>query len=178
MEPDQAMLFIVCGLPFAGKTTMSTGLARQMPNAVHIEIDRINTERGLGINAAPISAVEWAETYRLAYERVDNALAAGNTVILDAANYSRAQRDVLRMHARRHGTESAVLYVDVPVIECRQRWLKNRSSRERYDVRDEDFTNVVEKFDPPRADERVILFMPGMAVEDLLTGIKQLQGDG
>lgn len=165
------MLYIVCGLPFAGKSTMSRQLVEKLGNIVHVEIDRINTERGLGIDAEPISPTEWAETYRLAYQRADEALTAGQDVVFDATNYSRAQRDILRMNANRQGADSAVIFVDVPLEECRERWQANRQSRERYDVREGDFERVVERFDPPSPDERVILFLRGMSVRELMTGL-------
>ncbi len=167
-------MLIVSGLPFAGKTAMSRELAESLDNAAHIEIDQINTERGLGIDAAPISPTEWAETYRLAYQRADEALSTGQDVIFDATNYSRAQRDILRVNARRRGAESAVIFVDVSPEESRARWQANRESVDRYDVRDEDFERVVTRFDPPTPDERVILFLPGMSVENLLSGLAQL----
>lgn len=168
------MLYIVCGLPFAGKTTMSRELAEVSECTVHVEIDRINTVRGLGIDAAPISPAEWAETYRLAYQQTAEALSRGQDVVFDATNYSRAQRDILRLNANRHGADTAVIFVDVPLEECRARWRANRESGERYDVRDEDFERVVKRFDPPTPDERVILFLPGMSVKDLLSGLGQM----
>lgn len=173
-EPRRPVLYIVCGLPFAGKTTMSRTLAEGLENAVHVEIDQVNTERGFGIDAALISPTEWAETYRLAYQRADEALSTGHDVVFDATNYSRAQRDILRMNANRQGADSAVIFVDVPAEECRERWRDNRVSGARYDVRDEDFERVVDKFDPPRPDERVILFLPDMSVKDLMTGLTQV----
>lgn len=168
------MLYVVCGLPFAGKTTMSRELAEVLSDTVHVEIDQINTERGLGVDATPISPTEWAETYRLAYQRADEALSAGQDVVIDATNYSRAQRDILRMTANRQGADSAVIFVDVPEDECRNRWQANRQSGGRYDVRDDDFERVADRFDPPTPDERVILFLPGMSVNDLKTGLRQV----
>jgi predicted kinase len=168
------MLYIVCGLPFAGKTMMSRELSNVLGDTVHVEIDQINTERGLGIDAVPISPTEWAETYRLAYQRADEALSSGQDVVLDAANYSRAQRDILRMNANRQGADSAVIFVNVPEEESRNRWQANRRSGDRFDVRDEDFERVVDRFDPPTPDERVILFLPGMSASDLVTGLRQV----
>lgn len=168
------MLYIVCGLPFAGKTTMSRELAGVLSDTVHVEIDQINSERGLGIDAAPISPTGWAETYRLAYQRAGEALSSGQDVVFDATNYSHAQRDILRMSANRQGADSAVIFVDIPEEECRSRWQANRRTGDRYDVRDEDFQRVVDRFDPPTPDERVILFLPGMSANDLATGLRQV----
>lgn len=170
------VLLILTGLPFSGKSALSKDLANALGDAVHVEIDRINTERGLGIGEAPISAMDWSETYRVAYERAEQALSTSLDVVFDATNYSRAQRDILRMTARRAGAESAVIFVDTPVDECRARWLANRESGERYDVREDDFQRVVDRFDAPQADERVLLYYPGMTVDDLVSGLRQVFG--
>jgi thymidylate kinase len=49
-----------------------------------------------------------------------------------------------------------VLYLAVSAAVCRERWLSNRRSSARFDVRDEDFANVVARFDEPAEDERAI----------------------
>ena len=117
---------------------------------------------------------EWSATYQLAYERAGAALTSGQSVIFDAANYSRAQRDVIRTHARRAGADSIVLHVDVPEEECRRRFQAHVASGKATDSTD--FERVVSRFDPPVADEQVILFMEGMQIEDLVTGLRQMFG--
>lgn len=175
-ESSPALLLIVCGLPFAGKTTMSRDLASKMEGSVHIDIDQINTERGLGSGGRAVPLSEWPITYEIAYERASFALQSGQTVIFDATNYSRAQRDILRMKGRRVGADSVVVFVDVPESECRARWQTNRQTGERYDIRDADFENVASRFDPPGAGEQVIIFLQGMRVEDLVSGLRQFFG--
>lgn len=85
-------LYIMCGLPFAGKSTLTRALAARLGLAV-IAIDAINDERGLGIHAAPLSPEEWDGTYAEAFRRLDAALMAGGSVIFDAVSFTRRQRD-------------------------------------------------------------------------------------
>jgi predicted kinase len=169
-------MLIVCGLPFSGKSTMSRNLARVLDQAVHIDIDQINAERGLGSDGQAIPLSEWPTTYEIAYQRVNTALQSGRTAIFDATNYSRAQRDILRMKSRQAGAASVVVFVDVPESECRYRWLRNRETGERYDIRDEDYENVVSRFESPGAGEQVIVYLEGMKAEDLVSGLFQLFG--
>lgn len=150
-------LYILCGLPFAGKSTLAQALADR-EGLTFIAIDAINTERGLGINAAPIAPEQWDGTYAEAYRRLESALAAGQSVIFDAASFTREQRDDLRTIAARHGARARVLWVDVPAATATARWRRNRQTRTRYDVRDEDFAQVVDRFEPPTDDEDALRY--------------------
>lgn len=70
--PDPCRLYIMCGPPFAGKSTLARALAARLRLAL-ISIDAINTERGLGIHVAPIAPEEWDGTYAEAFCRLDAA---------------------------------------------------------------------------------------------------------
>lgn len=148
-------LYMMCGLPFAGKSTLARALAQHL-GAVHLETDAINTERGLGLSGAAITTREWAATYREAYRRLEALLNAGNTVVYDAVNYRRVQRDQLRRIAQRCDAVVQVIFVTTPVAQARQRLETNRVQRTRFDVRDEDFAEVASRFEPPTADEHVL----------------------
>ena len=62
-------LIILCGLPFAGKSTLAEALRQRFGWSV-IAIDAVNHERGLGANAAPITLEQWDATYADAYRRL------------------------------------------------------------------------------------------------------------
>lgn len=168
------MLMILCGLPYSGKSAVSAGIAGLLENTVPVEIDQINLERGLGVDGASIPLGEWPMTYNVAYERVEQALASGSNVVFDATNHSRAQRDILRALARRTGAESVVIHVDVPEEDARRRWMDDQPAGTGVADGHDTFQRVVDRFDPPMPDERVILYLPGMAVEDLVSGLKQV----
>ena len=150
-------LYILCGLPFAGKSSLARALAARLV-LTNIAIDAINDERGLGHGAAPISPEEWDGTYAEAFRRLDAALMAGGSVIFDAASFTRRQRDDLRQIAARHNACARVLWVDVPAAVATARWRRNRETGERYDVRDDDFAQVVERFEPPAPDEDALRY--------------------
>lgn len=150
-------LYILCGLPFAGKTTLAAALAQYFRWTI-VAIDAINHERGLGLDAAPITLEQWDETYTEAYCCLSQTLAAQQTVIFDAASYARTQRDELRAIAAKCGASARVIYIETPLAVCRGRWLANRATGARYDVRDEDFENVVTHFEPPTTLEHPLIY--------------------
>lgn len=163
-DSEPCRLYIGCGLPFAGKSTLARALAAHERLSI-IAIDAINDERGLGINAAPIAPEEWDGTYAEAFRRLETALAGGESVIFDAASFTRQQRDDLRRIAARHNVRARVLWVDVPVAVATERWRRNRESGQRYDVRDEDFAQVVDRFEPPASDEDMLRYDQSLSVD-------------
>ncbi len=153
---SNARLYILCGLPFAGKTTLALALVHRL-GFTHIALDDINSERGLGVSGEPISQADWARSYAEAHRRLEAPLASGQTVIYDATNFTRKERDRLRKIAARHNIAASVIYLNL-ADQARRRWQDNRGSRTRYDVRDEDFAQVTANFELPTADENVITY--------------------
>lgn len=76
----------------------------------------------------------------------------------DSVNFTRELRDRLRAIAESHSAATTVIYVDVPLSEVRRRWLENRQTGMRNDVRDSDFANVVEHFEAPTEYESVLRY--------------------
>jgi predicted kinase len=159
------ILYILCGRPFAGKSTLARAMASARGVTV-VETDAINTERGLGLNGAAITPEQWDATFAEAYRRVGALLDAGRDAAFDSTAYTREQRDLLRGLARAHGARAVVLFVDVPAETSWRRWHENRHTGARNDVRDEDFLNVVEHFEPPEDDERPLRYDGTEPVEE------------
>ena len=74
-------LYIMCGCPFAGKTTLALALVRQL-GLRRVAIDDINEERGIWDDVVGLTPDEWATTYAEAHRRIDALLAEGHAVIM------------------------------------------------------------------------------------------------
>src|SRR5712692_1364493 len=162
---NEPCLYILCGLPFTGKTTLARAFERQLGIAL-VELDDINRVRGVGLHGEAISPEEWDGTYAEAYRQLDTFLAAGQSVLFDAASFTKAQRDFLRTLAGKRWASSLVIYLDVSEAEARQRWLQNRATGARYDVRDEDFAQVATLFEPPTQEEQVVRYHPSQPANE------------
>jgi predicted kinase len=147
----------MCGLSFAGKTTLARTLASHC-GWHYLSLDVVSTKRGVGLDGNAISPQEWTLTYAEAYRCVQEALRTGHSVVYDETNFLRAQRDQLRSIAARYHAKTYVLYVATSAAEARRRWQHNRITHQRGDVRDDDFALVVERFEPTTADEYVIRY--------------------
>ena len=154
---DRAILYMLCGLPFAGKSTLGRALSARL-RIPRIELDAINTKRGQGLNGAPISPEEWEMTYAEVYRRITVALCDGKSVIFDAVNFTRAQRGELRALAAGCDAAVCLIYVAVPPEIAITRWQRNRLTSERHDVRDDNFTLVRDGFEPPAAGEDALVY--------------------
>jgi predicted kinase len=146
--------YALCGLPFAGKSTVARELAKQV-GAPIVRLDAINAERGLGLDGQPIPPHEWDRTYAQAYGRLDQARAANSSVILDHVNFTRAERGRVRQFAAQHGAIVQIFYLPV-TAEAWRRLLANRATGGRNDVRDEDFDLVVRHFEAPDDEPDVV----------------------
>lgn len=167
-----ATLFIMCGFPFSGKSTLATRIVEEC-GLQRVSVDEINAELGVGANPEqPITQAEWDRTYTIFFRRIDGLLRRGRSVIADTAGYSRSERDQLRNVARSSGADAVVIHVQVPVETSRQRLLDNRQTKARHDVRDEDYDNVIRNFEEPAAPERVLVFGAEMDCSVLLQKVK------
>ena len=162
---SQPYVYLLCGLPFAGKTTLAKALEDWL-GVTRVALDEINTERGIWNEETGLSPEEWTATYQEAYRRMATILSRGESVIDDSTNFTREQRDRVRSIAEQYHAHPLVIFVDVPVPEVRRRWQENRRAPMRSDVRDEDFAQVLEHFDPPTPDERVLRYDGTMPVGD------------
>jgi predicted kinase len=164
----EPLLILMCGLSFAGKTTIARALAIGR-GWRYLSLDAINTERGIGLDGQPIPLHEWEQTYAEAYRRVEACLRAGQSLIYDETNMLRAQRDQLRSIAAIYQVPVYVVYVATPEAEVRRRWQHNRLRPQRGDVRDDDFAYVIRHFEPPSSDEAVIDYDPSLPLQDWIT---------
>lgn len=150
-------VYILCGLPFAGKTTLARELAARL-GWTHLEVDAINRERGLGLHGERLSRQDWIDTYREAYRRLDELLLQQQTVLYDATNFRRAQRQRARQIAARHNAATYVLYLTTTPLAAQRRLHQNRQCSVRADVHDIDFADVAAQFQSPTVDEHVIRY--------------------
>ena len=81
-------LLLVFGLPGTGKTTFARTLAPAL-GALHLNSDRLRTELGL---RGHYTSADKQRVYAALLERTEKALAAGQSVILDATLYREALR--------------------------------------------------------------------------------------
>jgi predicted kinase len=150
-----ATLFLMCGLPGAGKTTLARRIERER-DALRLTPDewivRLFGQRltppALDWCRDPVESVQWGVAER--------ALRLGINVILDFGFWSRAEREEFRARAAALGAHSEVHYLDVPRAALAAR-LAERAGAEpppdTFRVTEAQLDAWWELFEPPTADE-------------------------
>jgi len=105
---------------------------------------------------------EWQETYRLAYKKIEELLRQGKNVIYDATNFTKEQRAEAKKIAENNGAASIIIFVDIPKEVALKRLQNNRATNHRFNVTDEDFTQVADNFEAPTQDENFIRYTSGL----------------
>ncbi len=140
-------LALMCGLSFAGKSTLAARLTDSLPASL-ISLDLINEERGLhGGQGIPLE--EWAETNRIAHERGRELLDAGHRVIVDDTGSPRFIRDEWREVADSCGAPFVVVWIRISPELQQTRVRANRLSPNRPDVTDAVLHDHRANFEPP-----------------------------
>lgn len=153
-------LYLLCGLAFAGKSTLARLLAEATGAAV-VSLDEINARRGL-YGGAGIPDHEWLRTHEIALGELAELCRAGGPVVIDDTNCFRWLRDAYRRAAAPHGYADVVLFLDLSPEEALQRAAANDRSGERPPVTPDVLQELAAKFEVPGPGERALV-LPGTA---------------
>jgi predicted kinase len=150
VETTMATLFMVCGLPGSGKTTLAKQIEREQ-SALRLAPDewmaRIIGDGYDEAKRATVEAVQW--------EIAARALSLGVNVVLESGFWSRRERDDLRSRAVALGADAKLRFLDVPRDELLRRLaLRNAvQPADTFRVDDAQLDLWFGQFEPPTPDE-------------------------
>ncbi len=149
-------LYIMTGLPYAGKTTLSRALQQRLGYDV-VSVDRIMDERDMWREGHPTQD-DWNEAYAEAYRQIEQLLRESKTVIFDCANLPFHERENARTIAGRAGVSHKLVYVNTRVDEIRARWRVNATTMQRGQLTPKMMDDGIQMFEEPDAREQAITY--------------------
>jgi predicted kinase len=144
-------LFLMCGIAFSGKTTVTKQLTQAL-GCAYVSLDDINAERCLH-GGGGIGVEEWERTHAVALERIKELMTRCEDIVLDDTNCFRWLRDRYREFAQENGYIAEVVYLDVPLQEVQARMVQNSITASRHSIEANIFDEHVRGFEPPQAGE-------------------------
>jgi predicted kinase len=116
-------LFLICGLPGSGKTTVAKRLEAEN-GALRLSPDEWMARIvGTGYDEAKRAEVEGVQ-----WEIAQRVLALGVSVVLESGFWSGAQRRDFRARAAELGADSKLIFLDVPLDQLIERVAKRNVS--------------------------------------------------
>ena len=172
MKPRQPILYLLCGLSFAGKSTLAKGLTEPL-GAVLIEADRyIPVVEARLPGASKIES--WRAIQALAREAVRDALESGKSVIFDDLLVKPDVREALELLAGQVGAATVVIFLDTPVEVVRERQ-RLASSKPEKQAQWEAHTQLLLTQLVPPARATAVYVEPGDDLALVLTEIRRLE---
>jgi predicted kinase len=158
MNPtDAPMLVVICGLSFAGKTTLGGAVAGKFKYK-QVDVDSTKVRLyGVRFDDNALDQDAWNRIYEETDREIARYLQSGASVIDASRNFRKAERSNARYIAALNGGKFLLIYIDTPEHVARERVLANRQRPERVDWGDTSFDEIVRVMEPPSADEHALL---------------------
>lgn len=160
-------LYIMCGLPFSGKTSLAKQIA-QKTGARMIAFDWIWTEKKAELTPDLDKVEEWKFILKEAYKRIIENLLSNNSVIYDDISVRKEHRDALRKIAAACNASFAIIYLNTPMKTIREREARNKTSKERHVVASVNFEKALAQWENPTSEEGVREYKPDQNINDWL----------
>lgn len=158
--------YILVGLPFSGKTTLSLKVAEKL-NIPRVSLDEVKFEMGFtDVGDNDVSHDQWTKIFNETDRRVVEILKSGKSVLHETSWTKKWKRDRARKLASDLGFQSKVIFLNVSESLARERWLKNRQEKTRFDLPDVVFEEAAGEFEKPSADEDLLIFNEADSMEE------------
>jgi len=156
------VLYIVTGRPYAGKTVLSRELVRRLGFG-YASVDDHITAGGYDVTA--MDQPDWNRVYSLAFERLEEMLLAGRTVVFDGASLTLRERQSLRAIAAACGADAMLVYVNTSADETARRRNRAAATQERAQLADVTMLVALAMFEEPAADEQPVVYHAGLDLD-------------
>ena len=157
-------LYILCGLPYSGKTTLRKELVKKL-HFDYVSVDEIMKERNMWREGYPTQD-DWNEAYSIAYEQIKHLLKQNRNVIFDNANLTTQERGVAKQIAQSLEVQSMLIYIKTSMEEIMKRRKENEITKLRGHLEDNLLKSAIDKFEEPTVEENPIIYNAQMNLDE------------
>lgn len=152
-----AKLYLFCGIPFSGKSTLAKKIS-EIKYIPVVDFDEVKFDLyGKGTRDENLMQKDWDLVFKETYGRIENLLMEGKSLIYDMGNFTKADRKKIRNIAGKYGIGIITVFIDTPYEIAKKRYLENKRKLERFDIAEEDFNSACAEMEPPGVDEAPVL---------------------
>ena len=159
---SKPVLYILCGLPYCGKSTLTKELVKRFGfevGSVDIQIDKH------GFEVDDMTQENWNLVYSEAYEDIKRKLREGKSVLFDMGHLKLSERNTARKIAQNVGANHKLVYINTPKDEIEQRWTENASNKTRGQLSRMGLDKAYSLWQEPTIDENPIIYNQSMDID-------------
>jgi len=159
----KSKLYIMTGLPYAGKST----LTKELVNRFNFEIVSVDLQiEEHRFDTETMTQDDWNLVYSEAYKQLESLLKNGEAVVFDMGHLEKSERNTARAIAEKANAEAFLIYINTPIEDIKERRLKNIETKERGHLEDVSMDRAFVMFEEPQEDEHPILYNQTMNLEE------------
>ena len=160
------------GVGFSGKSTLAKQIV-EYKNAVLVSQDDLWFEKEKEWDLSLDSDEDWDRVLQISKQRVRENLAEGESVVFDHVNLRHNHREELINMAKSYNARAVIIYLDTPIDIQKERQIKNKETKERHDVKQEELDDAIKELEIPEESENVFVFKPETNLESFLERLPQ-----
>lgn len=165
---SMSTLFIMSGLPFSGKSTLSKKISQSL-GIKRISFDEVWVDSEKLNNFVPT----WENITQKCEDIVADELKNNRSVIYDNLGDKPNNRDKMQQLALANNADFKIIYINISKEEVLKRRQENLLTQSRHQVSDFNFNTALDSFSPPTPSENPTIFTPNLNVEEwVLKSIK------
>lgn len=151
-------LIVICGLSFAGKSTLGKAITERFGYEI-VDVDDTKVLLyGSDSKDEELKPEQWIKIYSDTDKQIETYLQSGKTVVDASRNFKKVERDKIKSIVEKLGFEVITIYIDTPESVARERLTVNRKNKSRRDTADKDFEEIIQVIEPPNSDEKHLVF--------------------
>lgn len=171
---NKPTLYVMCGLPFSGKTTLAKELSEYTKSKI-LAYDWIWAREKPQDQVPDLDNVEeWNSVLKIALEDTREELRKGNSIVFDHINHTRSDRDNLRKIAEVSEANFVIVYLDVSLEKMDQRRKENLANPTRHHVISVNLEKVYKVWESPLEEDDVVVYKTNEDLNDFLKRLHQL----